>query len=42
MVYRSWSTVMTTLKFLSCMSLAKARGVQMDNFRLSLNSLPHM
>jgi len=38
----SRSTVVTTLKFISCLSLAKARGVQMDTFRLSLNSVPHM
>ena len=42
MFSRSWSTVMTTLKFISCTSLAKARGVQVDNFRLSLNSVLHM
>lgn len=42
MVSRSWSTVVTTLKFVSCLPLAKASGVQMDTFRLSLNSVTHM
>ena len=35
MVSRSWSTVLKTPKFFSCLSLFKAGGMQMDTFRLS-------
>jgi len=31
---------MTTLKFLSCLPLAKAKGMQKDNLRLFLTHVP--